>query len=319
VQDDGILHDVDTAARDRLVDRIDGLLFFPVTPFAPLGGVDVDRLREHVRAGIDAGAGAVFVACGTGEFPSLDLDEYEICVDAAVREAAGAVPIVAGIGYGTTLALRCAERAAAAGADGVLAMPPYLVAAPQEGLRRHFEAIADGAGLDVILYQRANAILEPDTVVALARHPRIVGLKDGHGDLDHMQRTIGAVRMAGGDLRFFNGMPTAEMTALAYRGVGVTLYSSAVFCFAPQIALTFFRALRGGDDETAERLLDEFYRPYVELRRLSPGYAVSLVKAGVRLAGLDAGPVRAPLVDPPPEHVERLRELVARGHALVPA
>src|SRR5206468_2164657 len=142
----------------------------------------------------------------------------------------------------------------------------YLVRADQDGLRRHYAALADAAGLDLILYQRDNAILAPDTVAALADHPRIVGLKDGYGDLDLLQRTIGATRAAG--LLFLNGLPTAEMSALAYRGIGVNVYSSAVFCFAPGIALAFNRALRTGAGAVVNRLLDDFYRPLVELREL---------------------------------------------------
>ncbi|MFC4584582.1 5-dehydro-4-deoxyglucarate dehydratase [Sphaerisporangium corydalis] len=297
-----------------LVDRLDGLLFFPVTPCDDRERLNLDAFRRHVRDGLAAGCGAVFACCGTGEFPSLGLDDYAACVAAAVEEAAGRVPVIAGTGYGLALASRFSAAAERAGADGLLALPPYLIQADQQGLRRHYEELAATAGLPVILYQRDNAIFEPDTVVALARHPRIVGLKDGYGDLDLLQRTISAVRSAGEDLLYFNGLPTAEMSALPYRGLGITRYSSAVFCFLPTVAMAFHRALLGGDDATVNRLVDEFYRPLVELRRQGAGYAVSLVKAGVRLRGLDVGPVRAPLGEPAPEHVKRLTELIE--HAL---
>jgi 5-dehydro-4-deoxyglucarate dehydratase len=300
-----------------LADRLDGLLFFPVTPCDDRERLNLDAFRQHVRDGIGAGCGAVFACCGTGEFPSLDLDEYAACVAAAVEESAGRVPVVAGTGYGTALASRFSAAAETAGADGLLALPPYLVQAGQEGLRRHFEALAGATELPVILYQRDNAIFEPETVAALARHPGIVGFKDGHGDLDLLQRIISAVRSTKGDLLFFNGMPTAEMTALAYRGLGVTRYSSAAFCFVPTVAMAFHRALLARDDATVDRLIDEFYRPLVELRRQGPGYAVSLVKAGVRLRGLDAGSPRAPLGEPAPEHVKRLAELIEHALAVI--
>jgi 5-dehydro-4-deoxyglucarate dehydratase len=116
---------------------------------------------------------------------------------------------------------------------------------------------------------------------------------------------------------YFNGLPTAEMTQLPYRAAGVPHYSSAVFCFAPDLAMAFYRAYRAGDDATCERLLDGFFRPYVELRAKGPGYAVALVKAGVRLEGLDVGPVRAPLSEPAPEHVAQLAELIKAGRELV--
>ncbi|MFG2572097.1 5-dehydro-4-deoxyglucarate dehydratase [Streptomyces sp. NPDC048481] len=295
-----------------------GPLFFPVTAYGPDGSLDLDVYRAHVRGGVEAGAAAVFAACGTGEFHALTPEEFEACVRAAVEETAGRVPVVAGAGYGTALAVRYARLAEAAGADGLLVLPPYLVVAAQEGLLRHYRTVAAATSLPVIVYQRDNAVLTPDTVVELARTEGIVGLKDGHGDLDLMQRIISAVRTAApGDFLYFNGLPTAEQTQLAYRALGVTLYSSAVFCFAPEIALAFHRALTSGDDDTVHRLLDGFYRPFVELRALGRGYAVSLVKAGVRMRGLDVGEVRPPLHEPGEDHVKRLALMTERAHALL--
>lgn len=302
-----------------LAERLDGLLFFPVTAFGPDGGLDLDAYRAHVRAGVDAGAAAVFACCGTGEFHALTPAEFGACVAAAVEEAAGRVPVVAGAGYGTALALEYAGIAERAGADGLLAMPPYLVLPDQEGLLRHYRALAAGTALDVIVYQRDNAVFTPATVVELAGVRNIIGLKDGLGDLDLLQRIISAVRteLPGDDFLYFNGLPTAELTGLAYRGLGVTLYSSAVFAFSPEIALAFHRALTTGDDTVVDRLIDGFYRPLVNLRNQGRGYAVSLVKAGVRLRGLDVGGVRPPLSEPSGAHVKELAELLERGLALV--
>jgi 5-dehydro-4-deoxyglucarate dehydratase len=290
-----------------------------VTAFRPDGSLDLDTFRAHVRDGIDAGAAAVFACCGTGEFHALTPEEFGLCVEAAVAEAAGRVPVVAGAGYGTALALRYARIAEEAGADGLLAMPPYLVVPDQAGLLRHYAALAAGTGLELIVYQRDNAVFTPETVIELAKIPNIIGLKDGVGDLDLMQRIVSAVRsgLPGQDFLFFNGLPTAELTGLAYRGIGVRLYSSAVFCFAPEIALAFHAALDAGDDDTVNRLIDGFYRPLVELRHQGRSYAVSLVKAGVRLRGLDVGEVRPPLSEPLPAHVKELAELIERGRALL--
>ncbi|MFF9621033.1 5-dehydro-4-deoxyglucarate dehydratase [Streptomyces griseosporeus] len=298
--------------------RPGGPLFFPVTAYGPDGSVDLGTYRAHVRRGIEAGAAAVFACCGTGEFHALTPEEFGACVRTAVEAADGRVPVVAGTGYGTALAVRYARLAEAAGADGLLAMPPYLVIAGQEGLLRHYRELAAATALPVIVYQRDNAVFTPETVVDLARTEGIVGLKDGLGDLDLMQRIVSAVRgEVPGDFLYFNGLPTAELTQPAYRAVGVPLYSSAVFCFAPDIALAFYRALEADDRATAERLLDGFYRPFVELRAQGRGYAVSLVKAGVRLGGLDVGEVRPPLHEPAEDHVKQLARLVERGHALL--
>jgi 5-dehydro-4-deoxyglucarate dehydratase len=295
-----------------------GPLFFPVTAYGPDGSVDLDTYRTHVRRGVEAGAAAVFACCGTGEFHALLPEEFEACVRAAVEETAGRVPVVAGAGYGTALAVRHARLAEAAGADGLLAMPPYLVVAGQEGLLRHYREVAAATELPVIVYQRDNAVFTPETVVELARTEGIIGFKDGLGDLDLMQRIVSAVRTeVPGDFLYFNGLPTAEQTQLAYRGLGITLYSSAVFCFAPEIALAFYEAHKTGDDTTAHRILDGFYKPFVELRAQGRGYAVALVKAGVRLRGLDVGEVRPPLHEPTEDHVKQLAQIIERGYALL--
>lgn len=295
-----------------------GPLFFPVTAYGADGSVDLDTYRAHVRQGVDAGAAAVFACCGTGEFHALTPEEFQDCVRAAVEETAGRVPVVAGAGYGTALAVRYARLAEEAGADGLLALPPYLVVAGQEGLLRHYREVAAATALPVIVYQRDNAVFTPETVVELARTEGIIGLKDGLGDLDLMQRIVSAVRTeVPGDFLYFNGLPTAEQTQLAYQAIGVPLYSSAVFCFAPEVALAFHRALVAGDRAAADRLLDGFYRPFVELRARGRGYAVSLVKAGVRMRGLDVGEVRPPLHEPDEDHVKRLAEIIERGYALL--
>lgn len=201
-----------------------GPLFFPVTAYGPDGAVDLDAYRAHVRQGVEAGAAAVFACCGTGEFHALTPEEFQECVRAAVAETAGRVPVVAGAGYGTALAVRYARLAEEAGADGLLAMPPYLVVAAQEGLLRHYRELAAATSLPVVVYQRDNAVFTPETVVELARTEGIVGLKDGVGDLDLMTRIVSAVRgEAPGpdDFLYFNGLPTAELTQPAYRAVGV--------------------------------------------------------------------------------------------------
>ncbi|GGV16816.1 putative 5-dehydro-4-deoxyglucarate dehydratase 1 [Streptomyces griseoflavus] len=295
-----------------------GPLFFPVTAYGPDGALDLDTYRLHVRRGVEAGAAAVFACCGTGEFHALTPEEFESCVRAAVEATESRVPVIAGAGYGTALAVRWARLAEDAGADGLLAMPPYLVRAGQEGMLRHYREIAAATPLPVIVYQRDNALFTPETVVGLARTDGIIGLKDGHGDLDLMQRTVSAVRAAApGDFLYFNGLPTAELTQPAYRGLGITLYSSAVFCFVPEIALACHTAFRTGDGATVDRLTDGFYRPFADLRAQGHGYAVSLVKAGVRMRGLEVGEVRPPLTEPAGDHVKQLAHLIERGLALL--
>ncbi|MCP2168355.1 5-dehydro-4-deoxyglucarate dehydratase [Goodfellowiella coeruleoviolacea] len=298
--------------------HLDGVLFFPVTPFDPTGALAEDVLAEHVDRGVAAGPGGVFVACGTGEFHALEPAEFERVVRVAVNTVAGRVPVFAGAGGALPLATTYARAAARAGADGLLLLPPYLVASPPQGLTRYIAAVAGATDLPVIVYQRNNAVFTPSSAVEVARLPTVVGLKDGLGDLDLLHRIVLAVRAeVDKPFQFFNGLPTAELTQPAYRGIGVDLYSSAVFCFAPEISLAFYRALRDGDTDLVTALLTTFYRPLVELRDRVPGYAVSLVKAGVRAGGLAVGGVRPPLVDPTEEHLAELARIVHAGRTLV--
>ncbi|MFG3048700.1 5-dehydro-4-deoxyglucarate dehydratase [Streptomyces sp. NPDC048241] len=293
-----------------------GVLSFPLTAFHEDGTLDREGCRAHVADRLAAGPGALFPACGTGEFFSLDEDEYRQVVTVAVEEAAGRVPVVAGTGYGWAQAARFARIAEEAGADALLVLPHYLVAAPQDGLVAQLEHLAARTRLPLIAYQRDQVAYTVDSLRRLAGIPNVIGLKDGHSDLDRLQRlTLAAPE----DFLFFNGAATAEVQARAYTAVGVPAYSSAVHAFAPEIAGAFRTALRTGDDSTADRLLRGFYVPFVELRDRTPGYAVSLVKAAARLRGARVGPVRAPLTDPSAADLAALKDLLAAGLDLVGA
>jgi 5-dehydro-4-deoxyglucarate dehydratase len=200
-----------------------------------------------------------------------------------------------------------------------LLMPPYLVSAPPAGVLRHIAYVTDGAPLPVVVYQRDNAQLDPTTVVGLLDLPSVIGLKDGVGDVETMLREVTAVRTSGhpraDTFNFLNGLPTAELSVQAYEAIGVASYSSAVLDFMPELATGFFRAVRARDEVAVRRLLAAFFLPFAALRAQVPGYAVSLIKAGSRIAGLDLGGVRPPLIDPTPEHVAQLAEIMAAGRA----
>jgi 5-dehydro-4-deoxyglucarate dehydratase len=296
-----------------------GLLFFPITPYQSDGEVDVTELAAHVRRGVDAGAGGVFVACGTGEFSALEQDEYAAVVRAAVEAVAGLVPVFAGAGGPVRTARRFADRAKDAGADGILLLPPYLTEASGRGLLGYVRE-ATREDLPTIVYNRANARFNEDSAVTVAGLPQVIGFKDGAGDLDLMARIVRAVRDEGNDpsFLFFNGMPTAEVTQRAYRAIGVPLYSSAAFAFAPRVALAYYDALERDDQETLAALERAFYHPLARLRAKGAGYAVSLIKAGVELAGYRSGGVRPPLTEVTPEHRQELGSILAAGLAAVP-
>jgi 5-dehydro-4-deoxyglucarate dehydratase len=300
---------------------LDGVLFFPVTPFTASGEVDYDLLAAHITKGVDAGPGGVFIACGTGEFHALELEEFGKIVRTAVDSVAGRVPVYAGAGGSVAQAKAFAHAAKTNGADGILLLPPYLVTMPQAGLVNYTKAVAAASDLALIVYNRGNARFTEESAVEVAQLPTVVGFKDGTGDLDQVGRIVRAVLDAlepsGKPFQFFNGLPTAEVSQQAYRAIGVTLYSSATFAFAPELALAFYRSLDSGNEKLTAALLREFFHPLVRLRDKVPGYAVSLIKAGVTMEGIEAGPVRPPLVDISAPHLEELTAIVAAGRAVL--
>jgi 5-dehydro-4-deoxyglucarate dehydratase len=291
----------------------DGILFFPVTPFRADGTVDRDVLGEHIRSKLPFSPGGMFPACGTGELHALSTAEAAIVVEEAVAAAEGRIPVVAGAGGPLGSALELARNAERAGADALLVLPPYLVQGPGAGVTRYIEQLAAATSLPVIVYSRANARFTANQMRELAGNPKVIGFKDGVGDIGLAQEVSLAVREVRPDFLFFNGLLTAELTQGAYRGIGMPLYSSAAFAFVPEVANLYYRAYSAGDEDLRNRLLREFYVPLVALRDETPGFGVSLIKAGCRLRGLDVGGVRAPLVDPSPEQLARLERLIERG------
>lgn len=298
----------------ELRQSLQGLFSFPVTPFTAEGGVDLGRFREHLQFIIAARPAAIFVCGGTGEFFSLNLAEYRDLARAAVEEVKGRLPVIAGCGYGVALARDFAQAAQQAGADGLLLLPPYLVSSEQEGLYQHYRAVAQATRLGIIVYQRDNAILSPSLAGRLIELPNLVGFKDGHGDMER----LGRIRMAvGEEIPLINGMPTAELSARAYRGLGITSYSSAVFNFVPEISRAFYDALTSGSSTRVHELLDGFFIPFAVLRDRQKGYAVSLIKAGVNLLHKSVGCVRPPLLGPSARELEELKQTVEKGLRLV--
>jgi len=285
-----------------------GLLSFPVTDFDAAGDFHRDAYVARLEWLMPYGASVLFAAGGTGEFFSLTAQDYGAVVGTAARTCHGRVPIIAGTGGPTRQAIAFAREAEQLGVQGLLLLPHYLTEAGQEGLAAHVEAVCRAVRLGVIVYNRGACRLTPSTLASIAaRCPNLVGFKDGIGDIELMV----SIRRALGDrLAYLGGLPTAEVFAAAYRALGVPVYSSAVFNFIPRTAMEFYRALSAGDTEVMNRLLDRFFLPYLEIRNRRPGYAVSIVKAGARLVGHDAGPVRPPLVDLTAEESARLAELI---------
>jgi len=285
-----------------------GLLSFPVTDFDQNGDFRADTYAERLEWLAPYGATVLFAAGGTGEFFSLTPGEYTDVIKTAVDTCRGKVPILAGTGGPTRAAIAYAQEAERVGAEGVLLLPHYLTEASQDGLIRHVEEICKSVDFGVVVYNRAACRLTADSLEILAdRCPNLIGFKDGIGDIELM---MSIYRRMGDRFSYLGGLPTAEVYAAAYKALGTTVYSSAVFNFMPKLAMDFYNAVATDDHSTQNRLLDEFFLPYLAIRNRKAGYAVSIVKAGAKIAGHDAGPVRAPLTDLTEEEVAMLEKLM---------
>ncbi|HVJ35029.1 MAG TPA: 5-dehydro-4-deoxyglucarate dehydratase [Terriglobia bacterium] len=284
-----------------------GLLSFPVTPFGADGAFNAKVYGDHVGWLAGFKASVLFAAGGTGEFFSLAPEEVPAIIRTA-KAAAGETPIVSGCGYGTRMAVSLARSAEAAGADGILLLPHYLIEASQQGLYAHVKAVCDAVKIGVMIYNRDNSIVEADTLARLCEAcPNLIGFKDGSGRIGLVREITAKM---GDRLTYLGGMPTAELFADAYLGAGVTTYSSAVFNFVPKLAQEFYAALRAGQRARTDAILREFFYPFMKIRDRKKGYAVSAIKAGVRLIGFDAGPVRVPLTDLTEEETQMVARLI---------
>ncbi|NUA30495.1 5-dehydro-4-deoxyglucarate dehydratase [Cupriavidus basilensis] len=288
----------------------EGLLSFPVTDFDAQGNFRPETYVERLEWLAPYGATALFAAGGTGEFFSLTPDDYANVIRTAVETCAGKVPILAGAGGPTRMAIAYAKEAQRLGAKGILLLPHYLTEACQDGIANHIEEVCKSVHIGVIVYNRGNSRINADMLERLAdRCPNLIGFKDGVGEIEGMVRIR---RKLGDRLSYLGGLPTAEVYAAAYKALGVPVYSSAVFNFIPKTAMDFYRAIAADDHATTNRLIDEFFLPYLDIRNRRAGYAVSIVKAGAKLVGHDAGPVRAPLTDLDEQELAMLDVLIKK-------
>ncbi|GAA1885074.1 5-dehydro-4-deoxyglucarate dehydratase [Paeniglutamicibacter psychrophenolicus] len=294
----------------------DGLLSFPVTAFDANLEIDEAAYRRHLDWQSSFGVAGLFAAGGTGEGFTLTPEESARVVRMAVEEAGDRVPVLGSAGGSTKQAILNAQDSEAAGAQGLLLLPPYLTECDQEGLFNHASAVCASTSTGVIVYNRANAIYSADTVARLAdTHENFIGFKDATGDIEHLTR----VYTKNGDRLFYlGGLPTAETFALPLLQLGMSTYSSAMYNFVPEFALDFYKDVRNQDHAAVTEKLKRFVLPYLDIRDRVAGYGVSIVKGGLKAIGRDAGPVRPPLQDLTEADLADLGALIQKA-GLMPA
>ncbi|MGW7054755.1 4-hydroxy-tetrahydrodipicolinate synthase [Streptomyces sp. NPDC054887] len=281
-----------------------------VTPFTADGALDLDgaqRLAAHL---VDAGNDGLIVNGTTGESPTTSDAEKNDLVRAVLEAVGHRAHVVAGVGTNDTRhSLELARAAERTGAHGLLAVTPYYNKPPQEGLLRHFTAIADATELPVMLYDipgRSGVPINTETLVRLAEHPRIVANKDAKGDLG---RASWAIAQSG--LAWYSG---DDMLNLPLLSVGAVGFVSVVGHVVTPELRALLEAHLAGDVRKATEIHQRLLPVYTGMFRTQ---GVMTTKAALALQGLPAGPLRLPMVElTPDEEAQLKRDLAAGGVAL---
>jgi 4-hydroxy-tetrahydrodipicolinate synthase len=276
-----------------------------VTPFAADGSVDLDAAAGLASYLVDEmGNDGLVISGTTGESPTTSDAEKADLLHVVLDAVGDRATILAGVGtFDTEHTLDLAATAAKLGADGLLVVTPYYSKPPQAGILEHFRRVADSTDVPVMVYDipgRAAVAVATDTMLRLAEHPRIIGVKDAKGDLAASARVI-----AHSELAYYSGDDAMTLPLLSVGAVGVVGTSTH---FSAVGTRQMIEAYLGGDVRTALRLHQQLLPIYTGIFATQ---GCILVKAGLKLLGRDVGGLRSPLIEATPAEVEGLRSAMA--------
>jgi 4-hydroxy-tetrahydrodipicolinate synthase len=267
---------------------IKGSLVAIVTPMHEDGSLDLDRYRALIDWHIESGTAAIVAVGTTGESPTVSVEEHQELIRVAVEHCKGRVPVIAGTGANSTReAIELTRHAREVGAQATLQVAPYYNKPTQEGLYQHFKAIAEEAGLPVILYNvpsRTVADMAGDTVLRLAQLPGVIGLKDATGD---MYRGSELLARLPADFAVYSGNDDSALALMAMGAHGVISVTANV---APKQMAQMCRAALEGDFKSAlainRKLLPLHGKLYMEANPIPLKWAMNrmgLIEGGIRL------------------------------------
>jgi 5-dehydro-4-deoxyglucarate dehydratase len=290
---------------NTLREKLYGVIAFPVTPFKDNLALDLAGLHNNLTKLLEHPISAVVAAGGTGEMYSLTPAEYSRVIELTTLAIEDRIPVIAGVGFGQRLAIEMAQAAEKAGADGILVFPPYYPQAEADGLFEYYRSIGAATSLGLVVYSRDWATFTPEMVERLTSIPTLVAWKDGHGDIRRLQTIINRV---GERLRWIGG--AGDDMVAAYYSIGLRTFSSSIATVAPRLSLKLHELAEAGDTEELTDLLDRCVVPLFAIRARRKGYEVSTMKAMMEMVGLNAGPVRPPLVNVTTEEEDELRTIL---------
>ena len=283
-----------------------------ITPFRN-GEVDVEALEGMVEFQIEQGIKGL-VPCGTtGESPSLSEEEDRVVIGTVTRMANGRVPVIAGTGSNSTdMAIKYTKMAEEAGADGSLQVAPYYNKPTQEGLYRHFAAVAENTSLPIVLYNipgRTSVAISPETIARLAEVPNIVGIKESTLS---MSGASDIRLLCGDDFAILSGDDPVTFPIMALGGTGAIAVASNI---APGAYSEMVDAMNAGNVSRGREL---HYALTPLFRALSVETNPIPVKAAASLLGLCSDEMRLPMVPLSGEKLEALREVMETVPHLLP-
>ncbi|OJY33104.1 MAG: 4-hydroxy-tetrahydrodipicolinate synthase [Rhodobacterales bacterium 65-51] len=287
-------------------DDLHGLFTAIVTPFTADGAVDYEAVKALVKRQLAAGATGIVPIGGTGEYPALSRGERAGVVSACV-EAAGGAPVLPGVlSTGYEDALESGHDFLAAGAAGLMLVTPYYAVGPQEGMRAYFARYRDVVDLPLMAYEiprRTNAGLSPETYGRLADDGTIIGMKFSNYDVPGF---IATLREAGDQLAVLSGEEPLFATHVALGAKGGVLASASLY---PEYWIKVFDLARSGDLAGALEMQHRIDPVLTAIyRETNPGP----LKALMKMAGQDVGPVRLPLTAPSAETMAMLTAVLGR-------
>lgn len=281
-----------------------GIVGFGLTPFHDDLNINWEALRENTES-LAASCDVIVPMGNNGEVYSLSPEEQNSVGRTVVEEARGRKPVVVGVGASLPVAIELTAAAEAYGADGILALPPLFIQAPEDGLFRYYARIAAATKLGVLLFQTPALNFSLPLLRRLAEVPNIVGMKDEHGDLKQFVHQWQAV---GDRMELLCGV--GEILAPSYFALGVRAFTSGIVNFMPQTPIRILKLLRERRLEEAARVVEEETLAIFKLRAKRPGYATVVIKEAMNLCGMDVGPVRPPLMPLLDQDREELRVLL---------
>jgi 4-hydroxy-tetrahydrodipicolinate synthase len=290
---------------------ITGSLVALVTPMLPDGSLDMPAFRALIDWHIEQGTDGLVIVGTTGESPTVNTEEHCLLIRTAVEQAAGRVPVIAGTGANsTTEAIELTECAKQSGAAAGLSVAPYYNKPPQEGLYRHFKAIAEAVDLPLILYNvpgRTASDISNETTLRLAQVPGVVGIKDATGNIERGSELI---KRAPADFAVYSGDDASGMVLMLLGGKGVISVTANV---APKLMHDMCVAAMGGDLARAReinfRLLGLHQKLFVEANPIPVKWAMA------EMGRIQPG-IRLPLVPLSTSHHDTLRAVMKEAGSL---